>query len=386
VERLARAGARIDAGLSDGDLERLIESARQRGRRRAVLRVGLATAAAGAAVAVLLVGGVSRWPSAPVGQVSEGGMGGSARRGAAAGEAAASRALVLADGSRAVPLDGDSVLAVLEDTPYRVRLAVERGGGRFDVTSRTARSFSVVAGEVTVTVVGTVFEVRRMKAAAAITVDVRVERGTVEVDWRVGKQRLQGGESGWFPPSPPPPPSPVSSDAPPPVPPGRGQLRAGAGAGARGRAGVAAAAGVGDGGAAAAPDSPKTAPPPRTAEQLLSAADAARLAGRPDEGAALLKRLLDEHGADPRAPLAAFTLGRVLLMHLDRPREAAAAFADVRARAPAGSFAEDALAREVEAWTKAGEPERARERAEEYLRLYPGGSRTRTVKALGGIE
>ncbi len=91
-----------------------------------------------------------------------------------------------------------------------------------------------------------------------------------------------------------------------------------------------------------------------TAESLLAAADAARLQGRAQEGAALLRRILNNHRSDPRAPLAAFTLGRVLLMELGQPRQAAAAFADARALAPGGPFAEDALAREVEAWAKAG--------------------------------
>jgi len=100
----------------------------------------------------------------------------------------------------------------------------------------------------------------------------------------------------------------------------------------------------------------------------------------------LLRRLLKEHGENPRASLAAFTLGRVLLVELDKPIEAAKVFADLRARAPGGVFAEDALAREVEAWKRAGERDTARARAEEYLRLYPNGNRTDRVKAAGGIE
>jgi transmembrane sensor len=95
---------------------------------------------------------------------------------------------------------------------------------------------------------------------------------------------------------------------------------------------------------------------------------------------------LREHAADARAPLAAFTLGRVLLTELHRPREAAAAFASARALAPSGAFAEDALAREVEAWAKAGEVAQARARAEEYLRLYSRGRRADVVKVLGGLE
>ena len=127
-------------------------------------------------------------------------------------------------------------------------------------------------------------------------------------------------------------------------------------------------------------------PAAETAETLLATADAARLQGRAQEGAALLRRIVQHHRADPRAPLAAFTLGRVLLMELAQPRQAAAAFAEARALAPHGPFAEDALAREVEAWAKAGDDAKARARAQDYLRAYPSGRRVPAVRALGGGE
>jgi transmembrane sensor len=134
-----------------------------------------------------------------------------------------------------------------------------------------------------------------------------------------------------------------------------------------------------------APTTP-VAPAVETAESLLAAADAARLQGRAQEGAALLRRIVKDHRSDPRAPLAAFTLGRVLLMELGQPGQAAAAFAEARALAPGGPFAEDALAREVEAWAKAGDAAKARVRAQDYLRSYPSGRRVPTVRALGGGE
>jgi len=45
-----------------------------------------------------------------------------------------------------------------------------------------------------------------------------------------------------------------------------------------------------------------------------------------------------------------------------------------------------ALAREVEAYSKAGVPEQARARAEEYLHLYPEGRRAAVVRVMGGIR
>ena len=119
---------------------------------------------------------------------------------------------------------------------------------------------------------------------------------------------------------------------------------------------------------------------------MLVAADKARISGHVEQAADLLRRLLREHRTDARAPLAAFTLGRMLLMELERPLEAAAAFAEARRLSPGGPFAEDALAREVEAFSKAGATTQAHDSAEEYLRLYPEGRRAATVRVMGGIK
>jgi transmembrane sensor len=120
------------------------------------------------------------------------------------------------------------------------------------------------------------------------------------------------------------------------------------------------------------------------ADHML-AADVYRMSGHPREALAPLRRVVKAHSADPRAPLAAFTLGRVLLDDLGQPAAAARAFRSARAFAPSGALAEDALAREVEAWSKAGQENRARERAEVYLRAYPRGHRARSVKRYGGM-
>src|SRR5439155_867778 len=86
------------------------------------------------------------------------------------------------------------------------------------------------------------------------------------------------------------------------------------------------------------------------AEALLAAPAVAGLAGHPAEAIPFLERVLAEFRADSRAPLAAFSLGRILLPA--RPAEAAARFALARSLSPGGALAEDALAREVEAWSK----------------------------------
>jgi transmembrane sensor len=118
----------------------------------------------------------------------------------------------------------------------------------------------------------------------------------------------------------------------------------------------------------------------RSPVELLLLADVARLSGHPAESVAPLSMLLASFGSDPRAPLAAFTLGRVLLDDLGRPREAAERFHAAYQWEQEGPLAQDALAREVEAWSRAGETAQARARAREYMRLYPAGRRLLSVR------
>ncbi|HSR96858.1 MAG TPA: hypothetical protein VLM79_07410 [Kofleriaceae bacterium] len=123
-----------------------------------------------------------------------------------------------------------------------------------------------------------------------------------------------------------------------------------------------------------------------TMEDLLRAGDVARLSGHAAAAVTRLARAVELHADDPRAPLAAFTLGRVHLEDLGAPRDAAIAFARARTLAPDGPLAEDALAREVEAWSRAGETETARWRALTYTQRYPQGRRVHAVRKFGGLE
>jgi hypothetical protein len=120
-------------------------------------------------------------------------------------------------------------------------------------------------------------------------------------------------------------------------------------------------------------------------DDLMLAADVARQAGRPERAVAFLERVVDEHPRELCAQLAGFSLGKIYLDNLDEPTLAARRFAAVRAMAPSGGLAQDALAREVEAWARAGAADRARSAATEYARLYPTGRRLAAVRDLGGI-
>jgi tetratricopeptide (TPR) repeat protein len=116
---------------------------------------------------------------------------------------------------------------------------------------------------------------------------------------------------------------------------------------------------------------------------LLLASDTTRLGGYPAEAIPYLERVVRDHTSDPRSSLASFTLGRVFLDELGRPHEAAEAFA--RARRAGGPLAEDALAREVEAASRAGDTSGSRELAREYLTRYPKGRRLKAVARFGGL-
>jgi hypothetical protein len=120
-------------------------------------------------------------------------------------------------------------------------------------------------------------------------------------------------------------------------------------------------------------------------DDLLLAADVARQAGRPERAVPFLERVVKEHPSEFRAQLAGFSLGKIYLDNLDEPVLAARNFAAVRGMAPTGGLAQDALAREVEAWARAGMSSRAHDAALEYVRLYPNGRRVAAVRDLGRI-
>jgi transmembrane sensor len=124
---------------------------------------------------------------------------------------------------------------------------------------------------------------------------------------------------------------------------------------------------------------------PDDVQALLLAADAARLSGHPSQAVPYLRGVIDRHASDPRASLAAFTLGGVLMNQLGRPREAETAYAKARALSLSDTLAQDAVARQVEAAHRAGDTTRARKLALEYLARYPNGRRVNAVRRFGGL-
>jgi transmembrane sensor len=281
----------------------------------------------------------------------------------------------LADGTAVTALSPDARVEPTGVEPHAVTVRLTQGTARFSVTPDPDRQLRVVSGNTVTTVLGTVFEVSRR----AESVHVRVERGRVRVNWPDGERELGVGQSLRVPDAPTPPaesilpPEPESAVPRSAAPPATPSWRALAQDGSYARA----LAGIMPTGPEAVRNDPA---------DLLLAADVARLGGQPERAVAWLSRVVEGHEGDSRAALAAFTLGRTLLDQLGRPREAALAFAQTRKLGGGGALAQDALAREVECWSRAGEATLARERGLEYVERHPKGRRLSAVKKLADLD
>ena len=104
----------------------------------------------------------------------------SAWEGAQLETAADALSVTLTDGS-SLKVEPRSRVEVGDRTPSALKLVLARGRIACDVTHRPGRSFTVAAGGVEVRVVGTRFSVANEEAEGGARVEVRVERGTVEV-------------------------------------------------------------------------------------------------------------------------------------------------------------------------------------------------------------
>jgi transmembrane sensor len=261
-----------------------------------------------------------------------------------------------ADGSTADLRDTSSRLETRSATGTGIDLVLAQGGARFEVVPRHGRLFRIWVGSAYVEVIGTIFTVDRLPAG----VRVSVERGVVKVVSGQHEMRLSEGTAEVVP---------LEADAPPAIPathvPARGPER------------VEPRPSKGTARPAAVNDEPGA---------LLRSSEEARRSGHPQDAVTALQRLLGNHPRDPRAPYAAFILGRVLLEEMHRPREAAAAFARVEALDANTPLVQDALAREVESWARAGDLDRARQAAGTYLGRYPNGRRADEVRRYSRME
>jgi transmembrane sensor len=236
-----------------------------------------------------------------------------------------------------------------------------------------------------VRVLGTRFAVQELAGGQT---KISVDRGKVQVEWLGGSRVLVAGESGAFPPpvaerelaaglTPPEPEAPAVREpvaAAPRAPRAEPSAQSWRDYALKGDY-EKAYADLNQRGRGAVRDEPA---------DLMLAADVARLSSHPGETVAPLRKLCDVYPSDKRAPVAAFTLGRVLLDDLGRATEAAAVFEKARVLWPTGPLAEDALAREIEAWKRAGNGERMRALADQYLRQYPSGRHAADFRKITG--
>jgi transmembrane sensor len=280
------------------------------------------------------------------------------------------RDFALPDGSRVSLLAARSRVDVLEQTAALVRTSLGAGSARFDVRHDPTRVFEVESGDVKVRVLGTAFSLVREGAFTRVS----VERGAVRVQWTGGEAFLSAGQAGLYPP-------PASSaEASKPAEPAaelagnvvaeeasswRKLAKRGAYTDAFKALGPAASKSVHD-----------------EPSDLMLAADVARLSRHPGDATRFLSRVSDGFPRDRRAPLAAFTLGRVLLEDLGQPGRAADAFRRAQQLAPRGPLASDALARETDAAQRAGQSERAHQLAARYVELYPDGPQASRLRKL----
>lgn len=315
----------LESPTDEARISRMWENVRRRraSRRPSMAPVAAAACLAAAAAAVLF------WPRAPLElTLTEGGAPGVL--------VAAERAteVEFSDGS-AVRLAPHSRVETLENDATRFSLLLAEGAARFEVTPGGPRRWRIEGGAATVEVVGTVFEVDRRDGGLR----VEVERGVVVVRGeRVPDRvvRLTRGQSltvdaprvAVAPPPPrsaplepaPPPPEVVPAPEPPPR---AAAPRPEPAPRPRGRV--------------------ELAPPSTGVDGLLERAREAEAQGQVHRQAALLRRVSE--GDDPRAALAAFTLGRLEMDRLGHPEQARGALRRALALGLPRRLAEQARAR-----------------------------------------
>lgn len=303
------------------------------------------------------------------------------------------RVIRFADGSVAVLLSEGTVLRVEESTEALMEIALQTGRARFDVAPNPNRLFRVVTEGLRVEVLGTSFTVsdegseqvtvhrgrvavfageNRHELAAGMTFALEGERAIVAPD--PGEPEEEVREDGEEPPTE----EPAVRRSAKKKKPGSKKVRAErvvsswrhlAEKGLFAEAYEALEDQGGEG-------------PIADLRGLLLAADVARLSGHPAEAAGYLETALRDHRGEGQAVLAAFTLGRIYERELGKPERAAEAFAVARSLEPGGSLAEDALAHEIDCWSKAGQHPKAKARAQLYLELHPDGRRAARLRGM----
>lgn len=366
---------RVD--LSQARIERLWQAAAPRLGERASTRVRLYVAvvvAVAAAVGLLFAWQRRLEPAATAW------VGSSLETGADA------TSVTLTDGSK-VEVQPGSRVDLGERSASAVRLELRRGRIACDVTHREGRSFVVAADGVEVRVVGTRFSVSTEHGRDGNRVEVRVERGVVEVRPAGGEhaERVAAGQSWSRETKVGAVPSAVPADAPPAheISPAPALADTPADEATSTKAELPRAASTAAGRTHA--DSAKSSEASGSRALLEEARELWR-SGKVQAAADAYQRLVRDYPSDARAGLAAFELGRLRMDRLGDMAGAARALEQAVALAPGSGFREDALARLVTASAAAhdlGGCSRARAR---YLAEFPHGVHQLRVTAACGAR
>ncbi|MBN2528543.1 MAG: FecR domain-containing protein [Deltaproteobacteria bacterium] len=263
---------------------------------------------------------------------------------------------------RAIPLIPGTRFSVEEETSastYRI----SSGSVRFETEPTVNRKLVVRVGSLMIEDIGTVFTVETLSEDH---VRVSVSEGRVKVSWPSGRAELKAGSDGTFPSGAVEENRVISgkSDTREPSQPiedwrtaardGRNQL------------------------ALQLIDAqPKVVQ--NRVDDLLLAADVMRLTRNPERAASYLSRVVRQFPQSTRRTAAAFTLGKVYLNELGNAGAAASMFAI--AAQNSSPLAEEAMAREAEAWYRAGNSKRANRAVQRYLNQFPNGARADSVRA-----
>ncbi|UQA58153.1 FecR domain-containing protein [Polyangium aurulentum] len=298
----------------------------------------------------------------------------------------------LSDGS-VIELSHGAKLVALESTRAAFSALLSEGRGHFHVKKGGPRRWSIECGLATVEVVGTRFVIDRSPGRVRVevlegAVLVRGERLPDRVRKLLPGESVDVDESGAHTEIVAPPLPTATARVEPPaagsaVAPGGGApvTRAARGSAWRERVGrgdhrgayeILGAAGI----------ERETAG--GDVDALLLLADIARLSGHPGEAIAPLSKIVRERARDPRASLAAFTMGRLQLDSLGQPDRAARSFETSVSLGLGEPLLEDAMARLVEARARAGDKEGARAALTEYERRFPAGRRAREARRWAG--
>ena len=280
---------RLKLDWDEARTERLLAGVQAHlGRQRRVRRAALASAALASLAAVAIVS--LRW--------NRGALVASGVATAASAPAGAAHASLRLDEGSEIGFDpATSAVRVVEQGAARVRIEAVRGPARYSVVPRPGRTFEVLAGSVTVRVVGTEFLVEPRGESTW----VEVSRGKVEVSWggdAGDHTAVAAGDSGLYPPAPAAhdpaggtaaaaAPEPADAPAPHGQPPKQVYRARVDGRDYRGAYAILAhnPALAGD-----------------TVHELLVAADVSRLSDHPAAAVPYLQRILREHPRDERAP------------------------------------------------------------------------------------